>query len=84
MSKLTRKEKAFKLNQEVGLGLTHLVGKTDQEINDLYEERFEKITKEDFEAFEKVCNRLGITQFYDEDGYDLDDDIEEIKKELGL
>lgn len=87
MSELTRGEKVEKLYDEcIVTKLFDLAKMEDQEINDLYSEHFEKITKEDFEGFEKVYSKmkgLYLTCKDNENG-EFYFGLEEIKKELGL
>lgn len=83
MSELTRIHKVDKLFTKVGKSWVVLAEKTDQEINNLYEEHFEKITKEDFEGFEKVMSKFGFDwceNLSKKEGWYIND----IKKELGL
>lgn len=85
MSELTRKEKAIRLYEETEC-LWHMLGKiTDQEIDELYNEHFNKVTEEDFEGFKKVCDKYRVMVFRRND---LDHEnllyIDQIKKELGL
>lgn len=82
MSELTRKEKVNKL-VDIGEFWNDVAYMTDAEINDLYDQHFNKVTKEDFEGFKRVMNKMGcdwIENLDSCDGYSID----EVKKELNL
>jgi len=81
MSELTRKEKAEKLEYNTDLHWHNLGRMTDQEINNLYEEHFNKVTEEDFEGFGKVWSKYDVCFF--SNGI-LIESLDDIKKELGL
>jgi len=81
MSELTRSEKIQQINTVRKIESSVYANMTCEEINDLYDVYFNKVTQEDFEGFKKVWNRFKIKNA------DVDGEtwfIEDFKEELGL
>jgi hypothetical protein len=72
MIEITRRDKVRKLSKNSIESLYLLARMTDKEINDLHDQHFNQVTKEDFEGFKKVCGKYRVKVFSQND---LDDKI---------
>lgn len=84
---LTRKEKVKRLINKTEvfdeLEYKEVAYKTDEEIDDMYDEEFNKVTQEEFEGFVKCWECLDIG-WVEIDGNIKTNDLRYIKKKLGL
>lgn len=75
---LTRKEKIQQINTVKKIENSVYAEMTDQEVDDLYDRHFNKVTEEDFEIFKRltmILVRKGVWNLVR---------MDECKKELGL